>query len=270
MFSLNWDVEKPDPPILGRKPLSHHIIELKPGTDDYYDSFYPQASSQWDALCHMPHPHLRLLQRPQQDEITGKPGSRNGIEHWAKRGIVGRFVLADVERYRRHVGRPIAQDDADPVSPETSTPPSSSKELARNRRRPARTHGVGGLVRARMRVHAGGSPKPDKTYTRLVLPAAKTWRHGSGTSTSQPSPVTSPPSRSSPVALELTGPEASTYDSYLHFRIIPLLGPRRRRNVRAGRTRSTTAQRTPSTVGCSRPRPSTSLAAQVRPPTRSR
>ncbi len=29
VFSLNWDIEKPDPPIFGRKALHHHIVELK-------------------------------------------------------------------------------------------------------------------------------------------------------------------------------------------------------------------------------------------------
>ena len=52
VFSLNWELEKPDPPLFNRQPMRHHIIALHPGADDYYDGFYPQTSSQWDALCH--------------------------------------------------------------------------------------------------------------------------------------------------------------------------------------------------------------------------
>src|SRR5262249_10641072 len=36
-------------------------------------------------------------------EITGRGGSRLGIENWARRGIAGRGVLADIARhYERH------------------------------------------------------------------------------------------------------------------------------------------------------------------------
>lgn len=41
VFSLNWDIEKPSPPVLGRRPLTHTYIDLHPGTDDYYDGLYP-------------------------------------------------------------------------------------------------------------------------------------------------------------------------------------------------------------------------------------
>jgi len=106
VFSLNWDLEKPNPPILGRGALRHTITNLAeiehPGTDDCYDNFYPQASSQWDSLSHIAHPEHQYYNGRSVDEFTGKPGSRNGIDNWGRRGIVGRFVLADVEAYRRH------------------------------------------------------------------------------------------------------------------------------------------------------------------------
>lgn len=114
VFSLNWNMEKPDPPILGRTPMRHHIIDLTPGTDasewgtdDYYDSYWTQSSTQWDALSHMPHPEYGYYNGVQRADITGQPGSRNGIDNWARRGIAGRFVLADVARHLASVGRPI-------------------------------------------------------------------------------------------------------------------------------------------------------------------
>lgn len=114
VFSLNWNMEKPDPPILGRTALHHHIIDLTPGTDasewgtdDFYDGYWPQSSTQWDALSHMPHPEHGYYNGVQRADITGEPGSRNGIDNWARRGIAGRFVLADVARYLAKVSRPI-------------------------------------------------------------------------------------------------------------------------------------------------------------------
>jgi hypothetical protein len=40
----------PEPPLLGRGAPRHVIKDLDPGTDDSFDNFYPQASSQRDAL----------------------------------------------------------------------------------------------------------------------------------------------------------------------------------------------------------------------------
>lgn len=111
VFSLNWDLEMPNPPILGRRALKHTITDLAPivhpGTDDHYDSFWPQASSQWDALSHMAHPEYGYYNGRTIDDITGRPGSRNGIDNWGRRGIAGRFVLADVEAYYRSQGRSV-------------------------------------------------------------------------------------------------------------------------------------------------------------------
>jgi kynurenine formamidase len=118
VFSLNWDVELPGPPVLGREPLRHRYIELDPGTDDVYERFYPQGSSQWDALCHMAHPEHGYYNGRRRDEITGRPGSRNGIDNWARRGIAGRFVLADVARWREAQGRPIDNGETDAIEVE--------------------------------------------------------------------------------------------------------------------------------------------------------
>src|SRR6476659_5725718 len=49
VFSLNWDLEKPSPPLFGRGAIRHSIVDFNPGTDDIYDNFYTQVSSQWDA-----------------------------------------------------------------------------------------------------------------------------------------------------------------------------------------------------------------------------
>jgi hypothetical protein len=108
VFSLNWPLEMPRPALFGRHSLRHTIVDLDPcGTEDVYDGFYPQVSSQWDGLAHIKHPQFGFYQGHRREDLTGENGSRIGIEHWARRGIVGRFVLADLARYRCGIGRPL-------------------------------------------------------------------------------------------------------------------------------------------------------------------
>jgi kynurenine formamidase len=49
---------------------------------------------------------------------NGVADESHGIQHWARKGIVGRAVLADVERWRASQGRPLHPDVSDPISPE--------------------------------------------------------------------------------------------------------------------------------------------------------
>ncbi len=111
VFPLNWDMERPSPPILGRGAIRHTLLNFDTGTDDVYDNFYPQVSSQWDALAHVRFPGIGHYNGHAPAEITGRPGSRLGMEHWARRGIAGRFVLADVARWRAAQGMPIAANE---------------------------------------------------------------------------------------------------------------------------------------------------------------
>jgi kynurenine formamidase len=74
-------------------------------TDDYLDGFYLQGSSHWDALCHVFHPEkghylgLEKITRPEDNPI--------GIDQYANKGIVGRGVLVDLDRYLCSQGRPL-------------------------------------------------------------------------------------------------------------------------------------------------------------------
>jgi kynurenine formamidase len=116
VFPLDWDLEKPAPPMFDRQPLRHTIAHMGEGTDDRYDSFYPQASSQWDALSHIGHPEHGFYNGCRREDITGRPGSRNGIDNAARHGIVGRFVLADIERHRRALGGRLDVTDGEAIS----------------------------------------------------------------------------------------------------------------------------------------------------------
>jgi kynurenine formamidase len=100
VIPLNLSLDLPHPPLSGRHALRHGLSVSDIGSEDWYDDFYPQASSQWDGLAHCAHPSMGFYNGHRASEITGGEGSALGIEHWAERGIVGRFVLVDVDRYR--------------------------------------------------------------------------------------------------------------------------------------------------------------------------
>jgi hypothetical protein len=96
--------------------MSHRYIRLDGGFDETYDSFNPQSSSQWDALCHVDHPVHGFYNGYPLEQITGEPGSVLGIDKWAQKGIAGPFVLIDMARYRAHVERPIDYRTKDVVT----------------------------------------------------------------------------------------------------------------------------------------------------------
>lgn len=102
VFSLNLPLHLPGPPLFNRGAYEHHITGgrrgARAGHDDYLDNFYLQASSQWDSLAHVGHGEEGFYNGVQAEQVTGKEGSRNGVDNWARRGIAGRAVLLDVAR----------------------------------------------------------------------------------------------------------------------------------------------------------------------------
>jgi hypothetical protein len=71
--------------------------------DDHLDGFFPQGTTQWDALAHVGFKPGAFYNGVTPEEIVS--GGRNTIEHWARRGIVGRALLLDVERLIAEQGR---------------------------------------------------------------------------------------------------------------------------------------------------------------------
>lgn len=104
VFNLNLELELPGPPLFSRSAFEHVVHDLKIGHDDELVGWNTQSSSQWDGFRHVRHPVY--------GHYNGVDDADHGIEHWARRGIVGRAVLADVSRWRESVGHPI-----DPGSP---------------------------------------------------------------------------------------------------------------------------------------------------------
>lgn len=87
-----------DPPLYGREPLRHTVLQLdRNNWDDRLDGFYPQAASQWDGFRHVRCRELGFFTGVTEDPAD--MGDRLSIHHWAEQGIVGRGVLLDVERF---------------------------------------------------------------------------------------------------------------------------------------------------------------------------
>jgi hypothetical protein len=108
-FGLNLDLTLPDPPLFGRSALRHEVTNTSNVVhDDIYHGWNTQASSQWDGFRHMGH--------REHGHYGGVPDAEHGVHHWAARGIVGRAVLADVDRWRAAVGRPLRQGEADAIT----------------------------------------------------------------------------------------------------------------------------------------------------------
>jgi hypothetical protein len=100
VFALNWELEQPSPPLFNRAALRHTITRRRKNVfDDVYDNFNTQSSSQWDGLTHFGHRLYGFYNGVTESHITGVRGTRNGIEHWARRGIAGRGVLIDFQRF---------------------------------------------------------------------------------------------------------------------------------------------------------------------------
>ncbi len=110
VFAMNLPINIPDPPLFTRGKHTH-TVKIFPTADfvldDYLDNFYPQSSSQWDALAHVKHPVYGAYNGIPDNQMTGRGGMRLGIDNLARRGIAGRGVLADVARYYDRVGKSI-------------------------------------------------------------------------------------------------------------------------------------------------------------------
>lgn len=111
VFALNLPIDIPSPPLFTRQAHRHTVKTFDPPAefvlDDYIDNFYPQASSQWDALAHVKHPVYGAYNGIPDYEVTGRGGTRLGIDNLARRGIAGRGVLADIGRYYERIGKSI-------------------------------------------------------------------------------------------------------------------------------------------------------------------
>src|SRR5215813_2315839 len=99
VFSLNWNVELPDPSPFRKPPVRHQVGAGTAGRDDWMDRFYLQGSSQWDSLRHIAHPRHGFYNGVAAERVDDPASDTLGIQTVARRGIVGRGVLLDVARH---------------------------------------------------------------------------------------------------------------------------------------------------------------------------
>jgi hypothetical protein len=93
-------LEQPNPPLFNRADLRHTINRRRKNVfDDVYDNFNTQSSSQWDGLRHFGHRQYGFYNGVTEVQIADESNPRNGIHHWARRGIAGRGVLIDFQRF---------------------------------------------------------------------------------------------------------------------------------------------------------------------------
>ncbi|MCW3068559.1 MAG: cyclase family protein [Solirubrobacterales bacterium] len=105
VLPLNLSLTELAPPLFGREQARHEIFATDRNTlDDRIDGFYPQGSSQWDGLRHVRAREFGFFGGIDEDFAAGVDGIL-GIEHWARRGIVGRGVLLDLVAHREQLGR---------------------------------------------------------------------------------------------------------------------------------------------------------------------
>jgi kynurenine formamidase len=99
---LSWQIDKPNPAILGRQDLTHRAFRVPDGWDDVINNFCPQGSTQWDALTHCRHPELGYYNgflSPDEHEGGSHIRSQLGMHNYARETICSRFVLADMPRW---------------------------------------------------------------------------------------------------------------------------------------------------------------------------
>jgi kynurenine formamidase len=109
VFALNAELDAVNPPLdEDRAMLRHRVLHQPdpgfPDLDDVLDNFFLQISSQWDSLAHVAYTPGVFYNGATDDDVLIR--NRNTIDHWARRGIVGRGVLLDLDRALNDAGRP--------------------------------------------------------------------------------------------------------------------------------------------------------------------
>jgi hypothetical protein len=104
VVNLSLPLNLPDPPMAGGRGQFHHtVLRSRSGRDDYVDGFYLQGSSQWDGLQHIRYREFGYYGGREEEALDE---GALGMDVLARKGIVGRGVLVDVERHLRERSTP--------------------------------------------------------------------------------------------------------------------------------------------------------------------
>jgi len=102
-FGLDAAADQFDPPLDDTRLAVRHRV-LRGGTgavtdlDDALDDYFPQISSQWDSLAHIPARPGEFYNGRTLEDVLER--GANTIDHWVRRGVVTRGVLLDLPRAR--------------------------------------------------------------------------------------------------------------------------------------------------------------------------
>ena len=118
-FNLDKSLDAFSPPVARHRHKPRHTMFCNSPNhrDDYIDHFYPQGTTQIDSLRHFRHGDYGFYNGVRDEDVV--PGSPTlGVNRFAERGIVGRGVLIDIERYLSQGGRKLDHraGEAFPVS----------------------------------------------------------------------------------------------------------------------------------------------------------
>lgn len=97
-----------------RPPYTHSVTRSRMGRDDSLSGFFLQCSSQWDSLQHIRFREFGYYGGRDEDALDR---GALGMDVMARRGIVGRGILVDVERHMRQGGRPYDARTRVPIPP---------------------------------------------------------------------------------------------------------------------------------------------------------
>ena len=98
----------------GREGYTHHIKRGKGSSDDHLDNFYPQCSSQWDAVAHIRYREFGYYGGRQEEDLDR---GELGIDRLARKGIVGRGILVDFAGYMQGQGKPVDGTQRTAITP---------------------------------------------------------------------------------------------------------------------------------------------------------
>ncbi len=113
VISLSLPLDLPYPAMTSARPTyEHKVTRSRMGRDDSLSGFFLQCSSHWDSLQHIRFREFGYYGGREEEALDQ---GALGMDVVARRGIIGRGILVDVEAYMRRQGRAFAANERNPI-----------------------------------------------------------------------------------------------------------------------------------------------------------